>query len=74
MFLCNRIRTLEGRPLISIGIALMMFGALLVVGSLRFIEGHDFLVGFMNGFGAVLMGTSIVFNIRGMQKIWSERK
>lgn len=73
MLFRNRINAMSGRRLTSIGLALMMLGGGLATVGSHFLEEPTFTAGFLMGFAAVMMGTSIVFNVTGLKRIRAER-
>jgi hypothetical protein len=64
---------MTGQQLTSIGVSLMMIGVALVALGSHFLEEPTFVAGFLMGFASVLMGTSIVFNCKGLLRIRAER-
>ena len=74
MLLRDRLSKLEGARLTGIGSLLLALGALITALGGHFLKQPTFFAGFLEGFGIVLMGTSIVFNCWGMRKIREERR
>jgi hypothetical protein len=51
---------------IAVGQILFVLGALGLLFVFLFPPSHDFLRGFVTGFSGTLVGTSLVFNLRGL--------
>lgn len=74
MLFKRKISEMPSRSLIAIGMSLFLVGTMLSSISQLLVSLPDFWSGSMLGLGAIMIGTSIVFNLRGLVQVRAERR
>jgi hypothetical protein len=73
MLLRERSKDKPSRNFISVGMASLMTGFLLVAAGSNWFDGTPWLSGFLLGLAGVLIGLSLVMNVQGLRKYRAEQ-